>query len=146
MRAFEIADEDRTAYHAAASMAANFLVTLESAAARLAATAGVERGLLVPLVRAAVERWASRGRRLADRARSPAATRPPWRATARPSPSARPTCSSSTTSSPGATRAVAAMRTVRTVAEVRAALREARRAERVIGLVPTMGALHDGHL
>jgi predicted short-subunit dehydrogenase-like oxidoreductase (DUF2520 family) len=61
MRAFEIADEDRTAYHAAASMAANFLVTLESAAARLAATAGVERELLVPLMRAAVERWAVEG-------------------------------------------------------------------------------------
>ena len=61
MRAFEIADEDRTAYHAAASMAANFLVTLESAAARVAATAGVERELLVPLVRAAVERWAIEG-------------------------------------------------------------------------------------
>ena len=61
MRPFEIADEDRTAYHAAASMAANFLVTLESAAARLAATAGVERQLLVPLVRAAVERWAAEG-------------------------------------------------------------------------------------
>ena len=61
LRAFEIADEDRTAYHAAASMAANFLVTLESAAARVAATAGVERELLVPLVRAAVERWAVEG-------------------------------------------------------------------------------------
>jgi predicted short-subunit dehydrogenase-like oxidoreductase (DUF2520 family) len=61
MRPFEIADADRTAYHAAASMAANFLVTLESAAARLAAGAGVERQLLVPLVRAAVERWAVEG-------------------------------------------------------------------------------------
>ena len=61
MRTFEIADEDRTAYHAAASMAANFLVALESAAARVAATAGVERELLVPLVRAAVERWAVEG-------------------------------------------------------------------------------------
>jgi predicted short-subunit dehydrogenase-like oxidoreductase (DUF2520 family) len=61
MRPFEITDEDRTAYHAAASMASNFLVTLESAAARVAATAGIERSLLVPLVRATVEAWAVEG-------------------------------------------------------------------------------------
>jgi len=56
-----VADGDRAAYHAAASIAANFVVTLEGAAERLAATAGVERALLVPLVRAAVENWARLG-------------------------------------------------------------------------------------
>jgi predicted short-subunit dehydrogenase-like oxidoreductase (DUF2520 family) len=61
MRATRIAEEDRAAYHAAASIASNFLVTLEGAAERLAATAGVDRALLAPLVRAAVEDWAERG-------------------------------------------------------------------------------------
>jgi predicted short-subunit dehydrogenase-like oxidoreductase (DUF2520 family) len=54
-------DRDRGAYHAAASIASNFLITLEAAAERLAAGAGVRRELLLPLVRATVENWATLG-------------------------------------------------------------------------------------
>jgi predicted short-subunit dehydrogenase-like oxidoreductase (DUF2520 family) len=61
MRPFEIDDADRVAYHAAASIASNFLVTLEGAAERVGATTGLPRELLVPLVRATVENWAQLG-------------------------------------------------------------------------------------
>ncbi len=56
-----VADEDRAAYHAAASVASNFLVTLEAAAERIGASAGLGRDALVPLVRATLENWAALG-------------------------------------------------------------------------------------
>jgi predicted short-subunit dehydrogenase-like oxidoreductase (DUF2520 family) len=61
MHPIEVSPEDRTAYHAAASIASNFLVTLEAAAERLAGAVGVERADLLPLVRATVENWARLG-------------------------------------------------------------------------------------
>lgn len=61
MRTVRVRAEDRSAYHAAASIASNFLVTLEAAAERLAATAGIGRDALAPLVRATVENWAGLG-------------------------------------------------------------------------------------
>jgi len=61
MRPVHVADEDRAAYHAAASIASNFLVTLEGLAERLAQTAGIEREPLVALVQASVANWAALG-------------------------------------------------------------------------------------
>jgi predicted short-subunit dehydrogenase-like oxidoreductase (DUF2520 family) len=61
MRPVHVADGDRAAYHAAASVASNFLVTLEGLAERLARSAGVGREPLVALVRASVENWAAAG-------------------------------------------------------------------------------------
>ena len=61
MTPVQIADEDRAAYHAAASIASNFLVTLEAAAEQLAATAGMDRALLGPLVEATVKNWLALG-------------------------------------------------------------------------------------
>jgi predicted short-subunit dehydrogenase-like oxidoreductase (DUF2520 family) len=65
MEAFELSDEQRPAYHAAASIASNFLVALEAAAEEVAAGAGLEpaaaRAALAPLVRATVDNWATLG-------------------------------------------------------------------------------------
>jgi len=56
-----IAAEQRALYHAAASAASNFLVTLEGMAERLAAQVGIDRAALAPLVRASVDNWIERG-------------------------------------------------------------------------------------
>lgn len=61
MEPLEVAADDRTAYHAAASIASNFLITLEAAAERLAMSAGVPRRALVPLVGRTVANWSRDG-------------------------------------------------------------------------------------
>jgi predicted short-subunit dehydrogenase-like oxidoreductase (DUF2520 family) len=65
MKPFEIDDDGRAAYHAAASVASNFLVTLAAAAEAIAAGAGLDREeareLLAPLVRQTVENVAALG-------------------------------------------------------------------------------------
>jgi predicted short-subunit dehydrogenase-like oxidoreductase (DUF2520 family) len=63
MRPFPVDDAARTAYHAAASIASNFLVALEESAAELLADAGVEdaRELLAPLVLRTAANWAGHG-------------------------------------------------------------------------------------
>jgi predicted short-subunit dehydrogenase-like oxidoreductase (DUF2520 family) len=63
---FEVAEGNRAAYHAAASIASNFLVALEESAAGLLEAAGVgdsteARQLLAPLVLRTAANWAERG-------------------------------------------------------------------------------------
>jgi hypothetical protein len=61
LRPVQVAEADRGAYHAAAAFAANYLVTLESAAAELMSTVGLQREVLLPLARAALENWGRQG-------------------------------------------------------------------------------------
>jgi predicted short-subunit dehydrogenase-like oxidoreductase (DUF2520 family) len=67
--AFPVTDAQRAGYHAAASIASNFLVTLEAAAETLATASGFAasdfRRHLAPLVRGTVENWAAQGPRAA---------------------------------------------------------------------------------
>jgi predicted short-subunit dehydrogenase-like oxidoreductase (DUF2520 family) len=63
MRPFEISEEQRGAYHAAAAIASNFLLCLEESAAELLDRSGIENGreLLAPLVMRSAANWAERG-------------------------------------------------------------------------------------
>ena len=63
MRPFEVPEESRAAYHAAAAIASNLLVALEESAAELLERIGVEdaRELLAPLVLRTAANWAEQG-------------------------------------------------------------------------------------
>jgi predicted short-subunit dehydrogenase-like oxidoreductase (DUF2520 family) len=63
MQSFEVSDRSRAAYHAAASMASNFLIALEESAVQLIERAGVEdgRAALGPLVLRSATNWSERG-------------------------------------------------------------------------------------
>jgi len=93
MRPVEIGPVDRPTYHAAASIASNFLITLEAAAERLAASVGIERDLLVPLVARRSENWARVGPERLSRAQWRAATRRTVTAQRDAVATAAPTCS-----------------------------------------------------
>lgn len=64
-RPFEVDDAHRADYHAAASFASNFVLTVLDAAEQLAASAGIKddeaRDLLAPLIRRTVDNWQSSG-------------------------------------------------------------------------------------
>lgn len=55
--------EDRASYHAAASFASNYVLTVLDAAEQLATQAGIEnpRTLLAPLTRQTIDNWVERG-------------------------------------------------------------------------------------
>ncbi len=63
MSPFEVLEEKRAAYHAAAAIASNFLVTLEESAAELLEGCGIPdaRELLAPLVLRSAANWTEHG-------------------------------------------------------------------------------------
>jgi predicted short-subunit dehydrogenase-like oxidoreductase (DUF2520 family) len=65
MRWCVVSPEKRALYHAAASIASNYLITIESVAERLAKEVGLDRAALIPLVRGSFEQWQELGARAA---------------------------------------------------------------------------------
>jgi len=61
MEAIEVPDSARALYHAAASVASNYLVTLEDAAEQLASSTGIERRHLARLAQSALDNWSELG-------------------------------------------------------------------------------------
>jgi pantoate--beta-alanine ligase len=150
LRPFELDDSGRAAYHAGAAVASNYLVTLRRAAGSLLEAAGAPPEALDPLMRGVIETGFELTGPIA---------RGDWETVARHLEvirRERPDLEELYLVLAEATAEIAGrklpsdpvsregLRVCRTIAELRAEV-SARR-EGSIGLVPTMGSLHDGHL
>jgi pantoate--beta-alanine ligase len=168
--AFEVADEDRATYHAAACIASNHLVALLGQVERVANTAGLPLAAYLDLVRATVENVAALGPAAAltgpaargdqetiqrHRAALHEAERGTYDALAyeahrlagvEAGPAVRFAGAGrgdgQRSGAAGPAQAVALAETIETF---RKELDAARAEGKTVGLVPTMGALHDGH-
>ncbi|MBV8691093.1 MAG: pantoate--beta-alanine ligase [Actinobacteria bacterium] len=162
--ALDVRDEDRAAYHAAACIASNHLVALLGQVERVAASAGLPLDAYLDLVRGTVDNvahlgpaaaltgpvargdWETVARHLAS---LDASERPAYEAMADAAfQLSHPTAVSGTPIGYPGTRSGcqnAGVEVIDTIAGFRKALDAQRRAGRTVGLVPTMGYLHDGH-
>ncbi|HUR49411.1 MAG TPA: pantoate--beta-alanine ligase [Acidimicrobiales bacterium] len=150
-RMIRVADEDRITYHAAATIASPHLVALLGQVERVAAGAGVPFEAYVDLVRATVENVAALG---PAASLTGAVRRGDWDTVARhiaaiaePERRAYEAMADSAARLagvpvPGRTAGLAEHETI---SGFRKALDAERAAGRRVGLVPTMGYLHDGH-
>ena len=171
----EVADADRAAYHAAACIAANHVVALLGQVERVAASVGLDLESFLPLTRAAVDDvaalgagaaltgparrgdWATLSRHLdalpeSERAGYQAGAALATRLAAGGGPGAgaagRAACRRSRRPVPAQPARGLGQRRWRSSSPsppAAACSDRARAAGRVVGLVPTMGALHDGH-
>jgi pantoate--beta-alanine ligase len=153
----EVPDEQRAAYHAAASVASNHLVALLGQAERIAAAAGVPLEAYLDLVRGTVENVAALGPAAA--LTGPVA-RGDWatvdRHLAAIDPAERPAYEAMAGQAsrllrdaeemvPRSAQRSAGVTVLDTIDGLRKAMEAERHAGRRVGLVPTMGYLHDGH-
>ena len=154
LRPFALADAARAPYHAGAAMASNYLVTLHALAGSLLEAAGAPREALAPILRGVIDGgfeltgpiargdWETLERHVAAIREHRPELEGLYLALAEATAALAGRRLPRDTVSRGET---AKMRVCRTVSGVRTALAP-RRASGTVGLVPTMGALHEGHL